>query len=96
VRHAPPKRLFAAPLGVHVVRKKIAGLAGVQDDIGFGDGTAAGLTACVDDVILEELFADHVSPPPLRGSDLSAPATPGLFFDSSSIDNCFHKIYIYW
>jgi hypothetical protein len=42
------------------------------------------------------LFADHVSPPPLRGSDLSAPATPGLFFDSSSIDNCFHKIYIYW
>ncbi len=41
------------PFSVHVVRKKIPGLPGMQHDIGFGDGSAEGLAAVPDQILFK-------------------------------------------
>jgi len=45
MRHPPLKRLRLTPLFVHMMREKIAGLTGVNDDIGFCDRTTHRLPA---------------------------------------------------
>jgi hypothetical protein len=51
--------LGLAPLRVHVVRIKIPALAGVENDVGFGDGPAAAAAPEADFKFLEcEFFHD--------------------------------------
>ncbi len=76
VRHALAKWLRAAPFGVHVVGVEIAGLAGVNDNIGLGDRPAARLAALIDRVILKILIAYHAFIEPGRKQGYRAPVGP--------------------
>jgi hypothetical protein len=57
--HALAEGLGAAPLGVHVMRIEVAGLARMQDYIGFCDGSADGFAACAGDKVFEKHFGCH-------------------------------------
>src|SRR5262249_17732645 len=78
VRHPLAKGLAAAPFGIHVVRKKVAGLSSVQDDIGLGDGAADGFTPGSDYVVFEELFVQHAGYFRRRSPDPAADARETL------------------
>jgi len=54
MRHATLEVLRRAPLGVHVMGKEVAGLAGVGDDVGFGDRAPQRLARFVGGEILEK------------------------------------------
>jgi hypothetical protein len=60
VGYAAAEVLGATPLLVHVVRVEIAGLSGVQHDVGFCDGTPERLTDIAGFVVLKEPGRDHV------------------------------------
>ena len=51
--------LRAAPLGIHVVRVKVAGLACVDHDVGFGDGAAERLPHSAECVVFKVKRFDH-------------------------------------
>ena len=59
MRDAALEILRRAPFGVHVMREKIACLAGVNDDVGFGDRASHAAAREADAIILEKLFLDH-------------------------------------
>ncbi len=44
---------------VHVMREKIAAVAGVEDDVGFGDRAAGGVSLRADYVIIEVFRFRH-------------------------------------
>jgi len=51
--------LGLAPLGIHVMRVEVTGLAGVEDDVGFSDGAADGLAGVSCCKVFEEGFDGH-------------------------------------
>ena len=76
---ALPELLRLAPLGVHVMRVEVAGLPGVEDDIGLGDGasqrasrsapTRSPRSAAPESASCPPLHIDIV-PPPRRSCDV--------------------------
>src|ERR1022692_5330944 len=61
VRDPLAKRLALAPFGIHVVRVEIAGLARVDDDVGFRDGPAEGFAKRAGLIVFEVPGNDHSS-----------------------------------
>ena len=53
------KGLGPAKLGIHVMRKKVTGMACMHHDIGFRDGAAKGAAAVADGVIRKILWVFH-------------------------------------
>ncbi len=53
VGDALAERRRPGELGVHVVREEVAGVAGMDDEVGLGDGPAGGLPHIADPVVLE-------------------------------------------
>ena len=66
VRNAVAEGLSPAPFFVHVVRVEVAGLAGVDHDVGFRDGPPGGDTGVAGLVVLKKLFGYHAYPPSSR------------------------------
>jgi hypothetical protein len=62
MRDALAKGLGAAKLGIHVMRKEVAGMACMHDDISLGDCPAKGAAAFADGVILKILWVFHERP----------------------------------
>jgi multiple sugar transport system substrate-binding protein len=69
VSHSLTERLRATPFRVHVVRVKIARLARVHDDIGFGNRTADGLMRCACFVVFKKHFVLQVCSHPFCESE---------------------------
>src|SRR3546814_8248155 len=59
VRDALADILRRAPDGIHMMREEIAGMAGVNDEIGFGDRAPETGARRTDFILLEILFNDH-------------------------------------
>jgi hypothetical protein len=53
------KRLGFAPFGIHVVWVKVARLAGMGDNVTFGDGPSKRNALFVDDVIIKKSWNNH-------------------------------------
>ena len=64
MRHTLLEILSGAPFGVHVMGKEIAGLAGVNDDVGFRNRPTQRHAPLADRIVLEKAFLDdHASRP---------------------------------
>lgn len=63
VRDAPSERLRPAPFLVHVVWIEVSGLAGMKDDVGFGNGAARRVSLRSHSVVFEICKVRHGLPP---------------------------------
>jgi hypothetical protein len=63
MRNAPSERLGPAPFLIHVVWIEVSGLAGMKDDICFGNGAAGGISLRSNNVIFEVCRVRHRLPP---------------------------------
>ena len=63
---------------IHVMREEIAAVAGVNHDVGFGDGAAGGVRVGADDVIFEILELWSCLLPPGGSSGMRLPPIPAV------------------
>ena len=59
MRDAAAEFRFRHKLGIHVMRKEIARVAGMHDEIGLGDGASVGLARLADPDFLEAAGSIH-------------------------------------
>src|SRR5579872_839267 len=91
VRHAALEVLGRAPHRVQMVREKVAGLAGVSDDVGFGDRAAERPAVLADLKVLEIAFLDFHQGWAFSGVagfalDSKAASTSAIVVQASSTD----------